>query len=140
MDIASVMLAQFIGLGRDAVGSRALAEPQQEMFQTALGALLDSMEEQFHRQATIPLLELNGLASGRITHGELRDLDLDGISTFILRVSQAGGEFFPPDGTGMDEFRQMAGLQPQDTIVIEDENVDGQTYTATPGADTGEEA
>jgi len=137
MDIASVMLAQFIGLGRDAVGSRALAEPQQEMFQTALGALLDSKEEQFHRQATMPLLELNGMESGRITHGELRDLDLDGISTFILRVSQAGGEFFPPDGSGMDEFRQMAGLQPQDTIIIEDENVDQSTYTATPGAATG---
>ena len=140
MDIASVMLAQFIGLGRDAVGSRALAEPQQEMFQTALGALLDGMEEQFHRQATKRLLELNGMESGRIVHGELRDLDLDGISKFVLNIAQAGGEFFPPDGSGMDEFRQMAGLQPQDIIVIEDENIDdGRTYTATPGADTGPE-
>lgn len=133
MDIASVMLAQFIGLGRDAVGSRALAEPQQEMFQTALGALLDSIEEQFHRQATKPLLELNGLPSGRIVHGELRDLDLEGISNFVLRIAQAGGEFFPPDGSGMDEFREMAGLQPQDAVMIEDENVDGTTFVATPG-------
>ena len=134
MDIASVMLAQFIGLGRDAVGSRALAEPQQEMFQTALGALLDSMEEQFHRQATTRLLELNGMASGRIVHGELRDLDLEGISNFVLRIAQAGGDFFPPDGSGMDEFRQMAGLNPQDAVVIEDENVEHTaTFTATPG-------
>ncbi len=133
MDIASVMLAQFIGLGRDAVGSRALAEPQQEMFQTALGALLDSMEEQFHRQATRPLLELNGMPSGRIVHGELRDLDLTAISQFVLNIAQAGGEFFPPDGTGMDEFRQMAGLQPQEAVVIEDENVDTTTFVATPG-------
>jgi len=134
MDIASVMLAQFIGLGRDTVGSRALAEPQQEMFQTALSALLDSIEEQFHRQATERLLALNGLASGRIVHGEIRDLDLEGISQFILNVAQAGGEWFPPDGTGMDEFREMAGLQPQDAIQIEDENVDEGTYIATPGA------
>jgi len=139
MDIASVMLAQFIGLGRDAVGSRALAEPQQEMFQTALGALLDSLEEQFHRQATQPLLELNGMESGRITHGELRDLDLEGISNFVLRIAQAGGEFFPPDGSGMDEFREMAGLDPQDAIVIEDENVDGVTFTATPGGSAAQE-
>jgi hypothetical protein len=109
-----------------------LAEPQQEMFQTALGGLLDSMEEQFHNQATKPLLELNGLESGRIVHGELRDLDLEGISNFVLRIAQAGGEFFPPDGSGMDEFRQMAGLQPQDTVIIEDENVEA-TFTATPG-------
>jgi hypothetical protein len=140
MDIASVMLAQFIGLGRDAVGSRALAEPQQEMFQTALGALLDSMEEQFHRQATKPLLELNGMESGRIVHGELRDLDLEGISNFVLRIAQAGGEFFPPDGSGMDEFRQMAGLDPQDAVVIEDENVDGTTFVATPGGAAAQEA
>jgi len=123
-DIAAVMLAQFIGLGRDAVGSRALAEPQQELFQTALGALLDSIEEQFHRQATVPLLALNGLESGRIKHGELRDVDLDGIGNFILRVSQAGGEFFGPDGEGMDEMREMAGLQPQESMVLEDENVE----------------
>lgn len=124
MDIAAVMLAQFIGLGRDAVGSRALAEPQQELFQTALGALLDSIEEQFHRQATEKLLELNGLESGRIKHGEIRDVDLDGIGNFVLRVAQAGGDFFPPDGSGMDEFRQMAGLDPVDLLVLEDENVE----------------
>jgi len=59
---------------------------------------------------------------------------LEGISQFILNVAQAGGEWFPPDGTGMDEFREMAGLQPQDAIQIEDENVDEGTYTATPGA------
>jgi len=134
MDIASVMLAQFIGLGRDTVGSRALAEPQQEMFQTALSALLDSIEEQFHRQATERLLAINGLESGRIVHGEIRDLDLEGISQFILNVAQAGGEWFPPDGTGMDEFREMAGLQPQDAVQIEDENTDEGTYVATPGA------
>ena len=142
-DIASVMLAQFIGLGRDSVGSRALAEPQQELFQTALGALLDSIEEQFHRQATERLLEMNGMASGRIVHGELRDIDLDGISNFVLRIAQAGGEFFPADGSGMDEFRQMAGLQPLDELMIEDENVmqedDGVTYTSTPGAKPPEE-
>lgn len=124
MDIASVMLAQFIGLGRDAVGSRALAEPQQELFQTALGALLDSIEEQFHRQATERLLEANGLESGRIVHGELRDVDLDGISNFVLRVAQAGGDFFPEDGQGMDEFRQMAGLAPVEAIILEDENIE----------------
>jgi hypothetical protein len=139
MDIASVMLAQFIGLGRDAVGSRALAEPQQEMFQTALGALLDSMEEQFHQQATVKLLELNGMESGRIKHGELRDLDLEGISNFVLRIAQAGGDFFPPDGEGMDEFRQMAGLNPHDAVVIEDENVQA-TFTPTPGSQANQEA
>ncbi len=96
-DIAAVMLAQFIGLGRDTVGSRALAEPQQELFQTALVALLDSIEEQFHRQATVKLLELNGLAPGRIKHGPVKDIDMDAITTGILRISQAGADPFAID-------------------------------------------
>ena len=140
MDIASVMLAQFIGLGRDAVGSRALAEPQQELFQTALGALLDSIEEQFHRQATRKLLEMNGLPDGRIVHGELRDIDLEGIGQFILRIAQAGGEVFPPDGSGMDEIRQMAGLAPMDATVIEDANLEGSGYDPSPYDRNAEEA
>ncbi len=122
MDIAGVMLAQFVGLGRDAVGSRALAEPQQELFQTALSALLDTIEEQFHRQATQPLLEANGLPSGRITHGELRDLDLEGIGNMLLRSAQAGAEFFDDDGETEDEVREMMGLTPRKAVIIEDEN------------------
>ncbi len=96
-DIAAVMLAQFIGLGRDTVGSRALAEPQQELFQTALEALLDSIEEQFHRQATVKLLEVNGLEPGRIVHGPVKDIDMDAITTGILRISQAGADPFAID-------------------------------------------
>ena len=34
----------------------------------------------------------------------------------------------------MDEFREMAGLQAQDAVVVEDENTNEGTYTATPGA------
>ncbi len=129
-DIAGVMLAQFVGLGRDAVGSRALAEPQQELFQTALGALLDSIEEQFHRQATQRLLDLNGMESGRIVHGELRDLDLEGIGSFLLRTAQAGATWFTDDPESddnqdrMDELAQMAGLDPRESVIIEDENAD----------------
>lgn len=124
-DIAGVMLAQFISLGRDTVGSRALAEPQQEIFQTALGALLDAVEEQFHRQATQPLLEINNLPSARVVHGELRDLDLEGIGNFLLRTAQAGADYFPPDDpTAVDELREMAGLAPVESVMIEDENVE----------------
>lgn len=136
-DIAGVMLAQFVGLGRDAVGSRALAEPQQELFQTALGALLDSIEEQFHRQATQRLLDLNGMESGRIVHGELRDLDLEGIGNFILRTAQGGATWFTDDPESdenqqrMDELAQMAGLDPRESVIIEDENVDRQRAATT---------
>ena len=132
MDIAAVMLAQFVGLGRDAVGSRALAEPQQELFQTALGALLDSIEEQFHRQATEILLRVNGLEEGRIVHGELRDLDLEGISNFILRTAQAGATWFDPEGGNMDELRQIAGMQPVEAVEIEAVST---TTTPTRGAE-----
>lgn len=137
MDIASVMLAQWIGLGRDAVGSRALSEPQQEVFQTALSALLDTMEEQFHRQATAPLLEMNGMESGRVVHGELRDVDLDALGNFIQRVAGGGYDWTAPEGDPTavpDEIRQMAGLDPLEAAVIEDENV-----KATPASEQEED-
>jgi hypothetical protein len=130
-DISSVMLAQFIGLGRDAIGSRALAEPQQEIFQTALTALLDVIEETHHRQATRQLLEINGLPAGRIVHGELRDLDLEALGNFILRTSQAGADYFPPgEGRTTDELRQIAGLDPVESVIVADSNVNDRAAAA----------
>ena len=129
-DIAGVMAAQFVSLGRDTVGSRALAEPQQEVFQTALGALLDTIEETLHRQATAPLLELNNLPSGRIVHGELRDLDLDGFSNMLVRTAQAGADLFDDEGETEDEVRQMMGLSPRQSVIIEDENISTGTRPA----------
>lgn len=90
----------------------------------ALGALLDSIEEQFHRQATERLLAINGMEGGRIVHGELRDVDTEAISQFMLRIAQAGFDWTAEREDPMsvpDELRQMVGLELQDATVVEGE-------------------
>lgn len=115
-DIAATVLAQFIMLGRDAVGSRALAEPQQELFQSALVAWADAFEAAFHEQATRRLLELNGLgdADVRWVHGPVKDADIAGTAVAAKDFAAAG----VPMWTGadndpiVDQVRGMLGFDP----------------------------
>jgi len=117
-DITATVLAQFVGLGRDAVGSRALAEPQQAMFQVALGAMLDMLQDVFNRQAVTQLYDLNPSQTGpraRLVHGEVKNVDLTGLAELLLKTSQAGASWF----TGEDDdpllarIKNMAGLHDQ---------------------------
>ena len=109
-DILSTVLAGFVALGRDAVGSRALAEPQQELFQTALGAIMDTMEEQFNRQPVKALFDLNPTMSGprpRLVHGEVKDVNLKDLAELLLKTSQAGAIWF----TGEEDDPMFAQLR-----------------------------
>jgi len=92
-DIASTLSAQFIGLGRDAIGSRALAEPQQEIHQTTVEAWLDQFEDVLNRQAVSELFRVNDMTPDvlpRLTHGPVRDVDVAGITAGVLQLAQAG--------------------------------------------------
>ncbi len=116
-DMASTVLAQFIMLGRDAVGSRALATPQQELFQAALTGWADAAQETFHRQATQRLYALNGVnpkVPVKFRHSGVKETDLMGLGNFL----QAAGNAGIPLWTGNDEdpilnqIRVIAGLDP----------------------------
>lgn len=123
-DMAAVLVAEFSQLGRDAVGSRALGESKVSTFATALEALLDQVEEQFHRQATMRLAELNGWTDvPRVKHGDVEAPDLDTIGMFLLRTSQAGllqtrdVELMPEDDDSLsDDILRMAGFDVEDTV------------------------
>jgi hypothetical protein len=115
-DMAGALLAQFISLGRDAVGSRALAEPMQDLFQAALEAILDGMQDTLNRQAVKPLFELNpgivpdGRPLPKLVHGEIRDVDLEQLGNFILRTAQ-GGAVWPFDQGLTDKLVELAGFE-----------------------------
>ncbi len=121
-DIANVVLAQFINLGRDAVGSRALAEPQQDLFQSALEAILDGMEDVINRQAVKTLFELNpdkiseGQELPRLVHGEIRDVDLEQTGNFLLRTAQAGALWPFDDQQFMADIGELAGIDTPDEM------------------------
>lgn len=115
-DMAATVLAQFIMLGRDAVGSRALAEPQQELFQSALVAWADAFEAAFHEQATRRLLALNGLADAdvRWVHGPVKDADVAGLATAAKDFAAAGMPLWTGDDTDpiVDQVRGLLGFDP----------------------------
>ncbi len=116
-DIAGVVLAQFINLGRDAVGSRALAEPQQDLFQAALEAILDSMQDTLNRQAVAPLFDLNpglipeGRELPKLEHGDVRDVDLKQTGEYMLKTAQAGYMWPVDDPDFQRQVQEQAGFE-----------------------------
>lgn len=98
--IASVVLADFILLGQQRVGSFALAETKTELFGLALGAWLDSVTETFNRTAIPRLLLLNGLRLDnppQLVHGDVESIDLAELGAYVTALSGAGMPLFPDD-------------------------------------------
>lgn len=116
-DMASAVLAQFIMLGRDAVGSRALATPQQELFQAALTGWSDSFQQAFHMQATKRLFALNGIDPNipvTYRHSGVKETDLMSLGQFLQAAGAAGIPLWSgdPDDPIINEVREIAGLDP----------------------------
>ena len=91
--IAGVVLADFILLGGERVGSFALADSKTELFGLALGAWLDVVVAIFNRKAIPDLMAINGMASElspKLVHGDVESIDLAALGTYIAALSSAG--------------------------------------------------
>jgi hypothetical protein len=123
-DIAGSVLATFLSLGRDAVGSRALAEPMQELFRIALEAWLTSIADVLNRHAVPRLFALNGIEGDLPTFkpAEIKDVDLLGIGQFMVAVAQAGIPLYSgdPNDPIVNQVRQMAGFDSLDPESLAD--------------------
>jgi len=113
--IAGVVLADFVRLGRDSPGSRALAEPKQQLFQKALQGWVDAMAEVLNRHAVPRLFALNNFnldALPRFVPEEVEDTALEDLGRFILSTSQAGMDWgFLDDADPIqNQLRQLAGF------------------------------
>lgn len=115
--MAMTIMADFILLGHESVGSFALSSDKTELFAVALGAWLDAISDVLNRHAVKPLLELNGFDTTdgypHIIHGDLETPNLAELGTFITALSSAGVPLFP-DITLEDHLRQLAGFPPAD--------------------------
>ena len=109
--IAGCMLADFILLGQRNVGSFALASEKTDLFASALGALMDSIAEVLNREAIPKLFAVNGWTGEcpYIVHGDIETPDLDKLSNFILRLSNAGALKVPDEGLER-HLRRVASL------------------------------
>jgi len=99
--IAMTVLADFILLGHEKVGSFALASSKTSLFGLAIGAILDSITEVLNTYAVPRLFALNSFQglSGlpRLAHGDVESPDLKELGEYINALSGAGVSLFPDD-------------------------------------------
>lgn len=110
--IAMCVLADFVLLGHEKVGSFALESGKRGTFSTALGSLADAMAEVFNRHAIPRLLALNGLPlelAPKLMHGDIETPPLPEIADFVSKLASAGMPVFP-DRKTENVLRDMASL------------------------------
>ena len=98
--MAMSMLADFILLGHEKVGSFALSSDKTSLFGVALGAFLDTISDAVAEQAFRMLLELNGMrgAAPRLSHTDIETADLGELGAYLESLNKAGMVLFPnPD-------------------------------------------
>lgn len=114
--IAMTVLAEFILLGLDKVGSFSLVSSKMNLFATALDAWLDSIAEVFNRFAIPRLFAANGWKLEqlpKLQHGPVQDLSIDELGVFLEKLGRAG---FPLVGDDELEnhLRRKANLPPKE--------------------------
>lgn len=114
--ISMTVLADFILLGHDNVGSFALGASKIDLFTTAIGQIAQSIAETFNQHGLPRLLKLNGMDTSRLpelTFGEITHVDLTLLADFIQKAA-ATGALKVDDG--MDEYlRLISGLPERDS-------------------------
>ena len=112
--IATSVLADFVMLGQQQVGSFALADSKTHIFALAIGTYLDVICEVFNNQAIPRLIDLNGDHFKGITdypkmvHGDIEDKDLQQFTTFVKEM--VGSGIIVPDEELEKEVRRVGGL------------------------------
>ncbi len=109
--IAMSVLADFILVGHERVGSFALSESKTHLFAVALGSFLDIIAEVINVHAIPQLLRLNGESvenPPELVHGDVEDPDLAAIGTFVTQLSQAGIDL--SDDSMERHLRQVANF------------------------------
>ena len=116
--MAMTVLADFVLLGHQAVGSFALSSDKTELFGVALGAFLDLICEGFNNQAIPRVIDINGEHFAGITdypiltHGDIETQDLGQLGEFVSKMVGIGA--ITPDESMEDYLRLAADLPERD--------------------------
>lgn len=110
--IAMTVLADWILLGHERVGTQALSVSKLGIFTQALQAWADSIADIFNAHAIPRLLRLNGLddsAPPRLRFVSVPKVDLEALGQYITAIAGAGALLFP-DQELENHLRRAAGL------------------------------
>lgn len=115
--IAMTVLADFIFLGHESVGSFALSSDKTELFAMAIGTYLDIICETINSQGIPSLIDVNGDHFNGITdypklvHGDVETDDVMKIATYVKELATSGALIPDPDLEAY--LRKIAGLPEQ---------------------------
>jgi hypothetical protein len=135
--IAMSVLADFIMLGHEKVGSFALASSKTNLFSVALGAWLDSIAGIFNRTAVPRLFAVNAFGPTdklpQLMHADIETVDLGEMGEYVSKLAGAGARFFP-DRELENVLRGHANLPelPPDEE-LEEETVEPDETVEVPG-------
>ncbi len=120
--ITMTMMADFIMLGQQQVGSFALASSKTELFGMGVGAILKSIASVMNRIAIPRLLEVNGMKTDdppKMVPGDTQEADLKELGGYITALAGAGAPLFPDNGLE-DYLRGVADLplKPEDSMAL----------------------
>jgi len=112
--ILMVMLADFILMGHENVGSFALSSDKTAMFSVALGGWLDVIRDLFNLHAIPRLMARNGWPrdrSPRLEHGDIESQSLAALGDYISKLYGAGFRWFTDEE--VDAHLRRAASLPQ---------------------------
>jgi hypothetical protein len=110
--IAMTVLADFILLGHEQVGTQALSVSKIGLFTDSLNSWLTGITEVFTKHAFPRLMRLNGWdesLSPELKHLPLSNVDIGAIGQYLLNLSNAGAAVFPDEDLEA-YLRELAGL------------------------------
>ena len=114
--IMTTVIADFLKLGQQSVGSFALSSDKTRLFALAIGTFLDEICEVFNSQGIPRLIDINGDHFKGITeypkmvHGDIEDANLESLGAFINQMVTAG--VLIPDEE-LEDFVRRAGNLPE---------------------------
>lgn len=140
--ISQTVLADFIQLGHESVGSFALSSDKTNLFSMAICAFLDIICQTFNSQGIPALIDINGdhfagvTDYPRLTHGDIEDVDLATMATYIKDMTSIG--VIIPDESLEDYVRQLGKLPKRttDTVPMEARRAAKQQGNEPPEPET----
>lgn len=138
--IAASVLADFILLGQQAVGSFALSSDKTELFGHSLKAYLEIIRDVFQKILLPRLWKMNSFdpeLMPKLVPGSVQPTSLPELGTYISALAAAGAPLFPNDKLS-EHLMDVADLPPPDPgaipkgMALPGQNPDGTPLEETP--------
>ncbi len=110
--MAITVMADFVMLGHEKVGSLALASSKTSMFALSVGALLETIASEINDREIPRLLRYNGMPTTdapKLVPGDIEDIDPKELAAFITAMASAG-VLSTPDDDLENHLRQLMKL------------------------------